>query len=66
DGVIVSDYNLGTVRPSLFASVVRKRSIVSVIDSRYDLDGFSGATSATPNEPELEELARVSIGDDEE
>lgn len=66
DGVIVSDYDLGTVRPDLFTSVVRKRSIVSVIDSRYDLDDFAGATSATPNEPELEELARVSIGDDDE
>lgn len=66
DAVIVSDYGLGTVRPDLFASVIRKRSIVSVIDSRYDLDDFAGATSATPNEPELEELARVEIGDDEE
>jgi rfaE bifunctional protein kinase chain/domain len=66
DGVIVSDYGLGTVRPGLFASVVAKRSIVRVIDSRYDLDDFTGATSATPNEPELEELARVSIGDDDE
>ncbi len=66
DGVIVSDYGLGTVRADLFASVVRKRSLVSVIDSRYDLDDFAGATSATPNEPELEELARVSIGDDQE
>jgi rfaE bifunctional protein kinase chain/domain len=65
DGVIVSDYGLGSVRPDLFASVVRKRSMVSVIDSRYDLDDFAGATSATPNEPELEELARVEIGDDE-
>jgi rfaE bifunctional protein kinase chain/domain len=66
DGIIVSDYNLGTVRPNLFASVVRKRSIVSVLDSRYNLDDFEGATSATPNEPELEELRRVSIGDDED
>jgi rfaE bifunctional protein kinase chain/domain len=66
DGVIVSDYGLGTVRAALFASVVRKRAMVSVIDSRYDLDDFAGATSATPNEPELEETARISIGDDEE
>jgi rfaE bifunctional protein kinase chain/domain len=66
DGVIVSDYGLGTVRAALFASVVRKRAMVSVIDSRYDLDDFAGATSATPNEPELEELARVEIGDGDE
>jgi len=66
DAIIVSDYGLGTVRPRLFASIVRKRSILSVIDSRHSLDQFAGATSATPNEPELEELARVSIGDEEE
>jgi rfaE bifunctional protein kinase chain/domain len=66
DGIIVSDYGLGTVRPDIFASSVRKRSIISVIDSRYSLDEFAGAVSATPNEPELEQLTRVSIGDDEE
>jgi rfaE bifunctional protein kinase chain/domain len=66
DGIIVSDYGLGSVRPRLFASIVRKHAILSVIDSRHALAEFAGATSATPNEPELEELARVSIGDDEE
>ena len=65
DGVIVSDYGLGTVRPSLFGSQIRKRSIVSVIDSRYALSDFAGALSATPNEPELEQVARVAIGDDD-
>lgn len=66
EGVIVSDYGLGTVRPGLFRSVVRRRAIPSVIDSRHDLRNFKGAHSATPNEPELEEVTRVSIGDDDE
>jgi len=66
DAVIVSDYGLGTVRKSLFARLLRRRSIPSVIDSRHDLGDFVGATSATPNEPELEEVARVSVGDDDQ
>ncbi|UCF19540.1 MAG: hypothetical protein JSU87_16730 [Gemmatimonadota bacterium] len=65
DGVIVSDYSLGTVRPSVFARLVRKRSLLSVIDSRHNLLDFREAVSATPNEPELEEVSRVAFGDDE-
>ncbi len=65
DAVIISDYSLGTVRPSLFATQVRKRSTLSVIDSRHNLLDFRGAVSATPNEPELEEVSRVAFGDDE-
>lgn len=66
DAVIVSDYGLGTVRERLFATLIRGRILPSVIDSRHALDRFAGATSATPNEPELEELTRVSVGDEDE
>ena len=66
DALIVSDYGIGTVREGLFSKVVRKRALPSVIDSRHALDAFVGATSATPNEPELEEVARVSVGDDDQ
>ncbi len=66
DGVIVSDYGLGSVRPGLFASAVRSRSVVKVIDSRHALLDFAGADSATPNEPELEEASGLMLGDDEE
>lgn len=66
DAVIVSDYGLGTVRDRLFAKLIRRRALPSVIDSRHALDRFTGATSATPNEPELEELTRVSVGDEDE
>lgn len=66
DGVIVSDYGLGSVRPRLFASAVRPRGLVKVIDSRHALLDFAGADSATPNEPELEEVSGVMLGDDEE
>lgn len=66
EGIIVSDYALGTVRPGLFGSLVRRRAIPSVIDSRHGLRRFKGAHSATPNEPELEEVTGVSIGDEDE
>jgi rfaE bifunctional protein kinase chain/domain len=66
DAVIVSDYGLGTVRELLFTKLIRRRSLPSVIDSRHALDRFGGATSATPNEPELEELTRVSVGDEDD
>ncbi len=66
DGLIVSDYGLGSVRPGLFASTVRPRAIVKVIDSRHALLDFAGADSATPNEPELEEASGLTLGDDEE
>jgi hypothetical protein len=35
-----------------------------VVDSRYDLPRFRGATAATPNEPEVEALAGVELGDE--
>jgi rfaE bifunctional protein kinase chain/domain len=35
-----------------------------VVDSRHGLAGFRGVTACTPNEPEVEALLGVSIGDD--
>ncbi len=35
-----------------------------LVDSRYGLAGFRGVTACTPNEPEVEALLGVSIGDD--
>lgn len=66
DAVIVSDYALGTVRPSVFASVLRSEAIPSVIDSRHALREFKRAHSATPNEPELEEVTGVRIGEEDD
>ncbi len=38
------------------------RSLTFTVDSRYDLLSYSGATAATPNEPELEEAFGKRIG----
>lgn len=68
DALAVSDYGFGVAIPELLASVTRGRSgrIPVTVDSRYSLHAYarSGATSATPNESELEALHAVRIGKD--
>ena len=66
-GFVVSDYGYGTVSPRVFAAVMdaaRRRDAVVVVDSRYELPRFRGATAATPNEPEVEALTGVELTDD--
>jgi rfaE bifunctional protein kinase chain/domain len=61
--VIVSDYNYGVVSPEIAGTVLEatnSRGIPAMVDSRFQLGGFKGFTSATPNEEEVETLlARV-------
>jgi D-glycero-beta-D-manno-heptose-7-phosphate kinase len=68
DGIIISDYGYGTVSTELFDGLKRvagERNIPIVVDSRFHLSRFHGATSITPNITELEAAAGLSIGDDE-
>jgi rfaE bifunctional protein kinase chain/domain len=65
--LLVSDYDLGTVRPELAREIfqtARKRGIPCLIDSRHRLREFRGAALAAPNEPEVEELAGRSLARD--
>ena len=59
DAVIISDYNYG-VADGAMAEVIRKaahpRSTPVLVDSRFQLSSFSGFTSATPNEDEVEHI----------
>ena len=67
DAFLVSDYGYGTVTPRVFDTVLeaaRARGAVVTVDSRYDLPRFKGATAAAPNEPEVEALAGVELGDE--
>lgn len=69
DGLLVSDYGSGLVRPSLVkkAREVLRRpgpGIPILVDSRYDLSRFRGMTACTPNESEVEHTLGISIGDD--
>jgi rfaE bifunctional protein kinase chain/domain len=67
DAIIISDYNYGVADPTI-AEVVREavgdRKIPVLVDSRFRLSSFSGFTSATPNEDEVEELLGVAHSDD--
>jgi D-glycero-beta-D-manno-heptose-7-phosphate kinase len=67
EAFLVSDYGYGTVTPRVFDTVLeaaRARGAVVTVDSRYDLPRFKGATAAAPNEPEVEALAGVELGDE--
>ena len=61
--VLVSDYGCGAVTP---AEVRRLRARLITLDSRYAMLQYRDAhiTAATPNEPELESLYHVRIGND--
>ena len=59
DAIIVSDYIYVAVFPEIYAealSLSRERSIPLIVDSRFRLTDFSGATSATPNSDEVEQI----------
>lgn len=61
--VLVSDYGLGAVSPSLVAKLGSKRI---TLDSRYRLLEYAdaGVTAATPNEAEVEAAYQVRVGND--
>ncbi|HMQ05385.1 MAG TPA: PfkB family carbohydrate kinase [Pyrinomonadaceae bacterium] len=59
DAIILSDYSYGVVNEELFQAAHEAsngRQIPLVVDSRFGLDKFRGATSATPNQEEVEQL----------
>jgi rfaE bifunctional protein kinase chain/domain len=65
DGIIVSDYGYGTISPGLFArlrTAAKHKGIPIVVDSRFRMSEFQGATSMTPNITELEASTGISIG----
>ncbi len=67
DAILVSDYGYGTVTPRLFQEVqglARRTGAIVAVDSRYDLTRFRGATAATPNEPEVEQLIGLALDDE--
>jgi rfaE bifunctional protein kinase chain/domain len=59
DAVIISDYNYGLADAEMVEAireVTRERGIPVLVDSRFGLARFTGFTSATPNEDEVEHL----------
>lgn len=66
--VMVSDYDYGLITPAFGNSLARRAASLrkpSVVDSRSSILSYSGFTSATPNEPEVEAALDVSIGLDD-
>lgn len=64
DVVIVSDYNYGVADDDLatfLTAECRRRAIPLFVDSRFRLASFKGATAATPNQSEIEEIARQTF-----
>lgn len=69
DGIVISDYGYGAAAPSMmneFNGLGRHPGIPRVVDSRFRMAEFLGATSMTPNITELEAAAGVAIAGDQE
>ncbi len=67
DALLVSDYGYGSASPALVNALNergRRRPVPMILDSRYRLLEYSGATAATPNEPEVEAALGIRIGQD--
>lgn len=59
DAIIISDYNYGAAGREIFElarSISKQKQIPLLIDSRFRLGDFPGATSATPNQEEVEQI----------
>ena len=59
DAVVVSDYGYGVVTEQLFQKIqtsTKEFNIPVLVDSRHRLSQFTGATAATPNQEEVEQL----------
>jgi D-glycero-beta-D-manno-heptose-7-phosphate kinase len=67
DGIIISDYGYGAINSALFQNlrlIAEELNIPLVVDSRFNMSGFIGATAITPNITELEASAGIAIGED--
>jgi D-glycero-beta-D-manno-heptose-7-phosphate kinase len=59
DAIIISDYGCGAVFSEIYETartISKDRSIPLIVDSRYRLNDFPNASSATPNREEVEKI----------
>ncbi len=69
DGFLISDYGYGAATPKLLQQIGLNGCLANkpiTLDSRYRMLEYSGATAATPNEPEVEEALQTKIGNDDQ
>ena len=65
DAVVISDYNYGVVDGETIEAI-RKVAVPVLVDSRFRLAEFTGFTSATPNQEEVENLIGAQISSTEQ
>lgn len=66
DAVIISDYNYGLADAQMIEAIreaTRERNIPVLVDSRFGLARYTGFTSATPNEDEVEQVLGQKFAD---
>lgn len=59
DAIIISDYNYGIVDHEIFTlidKIASEKHIPLLVDSRFRLEDFPNATTATPNQDEVEHI----------
>jgi rfaE bifunctional protein kinase chain/domain len=59
DAIVISDYNYGVADRSIYdraLQISKEREVPLLIDSRFRLSDFPNATTATPNQDEVEQL----------
>jgi D-glycero-beta-D-manno-heptose-7-phosphate kinase len=69
EAIIISDYNYGVADAEMstfIRNAAMNRKIPVFADSRFSLPNFTGFTSATPNQDEVEQLLGKQFADDGE
>ncbi len=67
DAIIISDYNYGVANDKLFQiarQISSEKQIPLLIDSRFRLQNFPDATTATPNQEEVEQILGKDFTDE--
>jgi rfaE bifunctional protein kinase chain/domain len=68
DAIIVSDYNYGVTKAliaEISERIAARESVPVLVDSRFNLIAFKGATSATPNQDEVKQILGEAFTDDD-
>jgi rfaE bifunctional protein kinase chain/domain len=60
--ILISDYGYGAAAPAMVARLRAVRGSPVTVDARYQIGRYTGATAATPNEPEVEAELGIRIG----
>lgn len=66
DAIVISDYNYGVINAlseEIAANIAMRKKIPILVDSRFNLKNFRGATTATPNQDEVEQILGANFTD---